>query len=203
MLAAVSLAAQNPADGKFTASFGYHADNWTTDSSDDTAQLDGIFLGVNYEIPVFNGAWGVSTGLYYTLGYDSEKTDVVESGVTVHVKESDYAHGLALPIRMTKGWELAPGKRLFIYAGPMLTYGLSFTGKLDLSHSSSSINTDVDYYSGVFKRFDIKLGGGVGLDISEQYRILLGVDMGLLNLSDISGVSFKSNRVSIGVGYHF
>lgn len=106
------------------------------------------------------------------------------------------AYFIQLPIHVGYRFELGDTKSVFIQAGPTLGYGISGT-KLFFYEDNESY----DYFdSELFKRFDLGVGGRVGMAFN-NIQVSLGANYGVLkSLNGIKGGNLSAN---IGVAYMF
>ncbi len=83
---------------------------------------------------------------------------------------------ISVPILFDYGVELSNAARAFVYAGPTPVFGLFFNEKTKGVSGSSSFSLYQKY-----RRADIMLGAGVGIDLIDLFRIRIGYDFGLIN----------------------
>ena len=98
----------------------------------------------------------------------------------------EYAFSLSyLEVPVHYGYKFAVNEKIgaFVEAGPYVAYGLF------------GANNAFD----VLKRFDVGVGGRVGVNLS-KYSLSLGYDMGLLPLSEEGGAN---RNFAISLGYRF
>lgn len=103
------------------------------------------------------------------------------------------AYYLQLPIHVGYRFNLTDNVPLFIQAGPTLAYGIA--------------GTKIEWYDGgetnyfdVAKRFDLGLGGRVGVEFS-KFQISVGTNYGVLDAFDGAGAHNLS--INLGLGYMF
>jgi hypothetical protein len=108
---------------------------------------------------------------------------------------------LQLPVHYAYKLDVSPGTRLVFHAGPYMAVGVGGKVKVKASGSSAEVSDDF-FQDGAFKRFDAGLGLGVGAEFG-PLLLDLGWDMGLTNISDISGADAKNQNAYLTVGYRF
>ncbi|MCQ2155656.1 MAG: porin family protein [Bacteroidales bacterium] len=153
----------------------------------ESENLNGFYVGADYTVAKL-GPVNVTPGAYLALSSYKETNG----------KASFFA--LDIPVNFSYGIDFSSAVRGFIYAGPTFEIGITADEKAG----------DVSYnmYEDMLKRFDIKLGGGIGVDINSLIRVTAGYNAGLLNLlkKDIyPGVDTKckTNQFHVGVAYLF
>ena len=102
---------------------------------------------------------------------------------------------LQLPVRVAYKFEIMPGTKLFINAGPYVAYGIG--GKIKGGDSKVDIFDDDR-----LKRFDYGIGGGVGVEFG-KFTVSVGYDFGLANISDVKGTKVRNQNAFITLGYRF
>lgn len=186
---------------KFSANVGYadktaiskieSGNTVTTEDSD----MGGFYLGgiASYEL-MPNVA--INGGLQFTLNTDSEDEDYPIIG---EITTKSTAMSLEIPVRASYLLDLGV-VGVFAYAGPVFEIGL-------LNKSSVTIGdntTTSDYYGedATLNRFDILIGGGLGLAYGQLY-LKCGYDYGLLNLSKVDGLKLHNAGLKAGLGVTF
>lgn len=179
-LFAVLALASTQAFGQAFAGLGYFNATYSGHSS---AQANGFYAGVGYDIAL-SGQLAVTPGIYYGLALGAE--DALGGKTNEHL--------VAVPVHFSYGFELASDTKVFPYLGPMFEYGLS------KEYTNGKIS--VKGYGDDARRFNILLGGGVGLDVA-NIRITVGYDRALLSYSTEEDYNIGKGIVRLGVGYKF
>lgn len=104
------------------------------------------------------------------------------------------AYYLQLPIHVGYRFGLGDTTSLFVQAGPTLNYGL-FGSKIMWYDDDDETN-----YFDVAERFDLGLGGRVGVEFS-KFQISVGADYGVLDV--IKNVRGHNLNVNLGIAYMF
>ena len=184
--------------------------------------LNGFYIGGGYSITIGNRL-SVTPGLYY-LRSQGGLNDTGNLWLTIthalpgpveNEKEYFRNNSLLLPVQVSFSIIKSPVFRLFLVAGPSLSYELNtsydYSCSLregsckDLLSGDGTIETDIDY-----SRWSIGIGGGVGVDIYKHYRITAGYEYGLNDR--LSGreyhtlqddKSMHTQRIHLGLAYVF
>lgn len=168
---------------KWDAKFGMNFSNVT--KYDDAKALPGFQLGVGMDYG-FSESWSLQSGLMISSkGY----------------KVKDYAKVrpiyLDIPILAAYKFNISDNTKFVINAGPYLAFGLGGKVKYDGIDESEKIFGDDGW-----KRFDLGIQYGVGLELSDRYLINLTGQNGFISPADGED-NPKNMTFSIGVGYRF
>lgn len=169
--------------------------------SDAKNQTNGFTVGIDNELKLIGNFLSIQPGLYYQHLLASE--DIVDLGSKLYAKNTYTDYFLAIPLHVKLGFNILPNKmlRLYVFAGPTFEIGLKSADKLSIAEigeisynyytgkfsSSSDEITDIVASSGLFPdqkvygRFDVMLGGGIGLQVIKFLDIKVGYDYGLVN----------------------
>ena len=169
---------------------------------------NGLLIGVAGDLAI-QGDLGISWGLNYTYSFGS-KTLAEAMGMSAKLKSND--HYLDIPVRLTYSFPLSNDLKLLAFAGPKFAYAIAGSTKVDVNGLPEGAEIDeneaMDHYGkkdeALFKPFDIKVGGGLGLQYG-KYNLKAGYDFGLLNSAntDNKDYSFKSNQFYVTLGFMF
>ncbi len=107
----------------------------------------------------------------------------------------DTSVGLKLPVDFNYGFDVAPGLKVYGYAGPFFYLGLY--------RNQSIAGVDSDWYDGKWNRFGFGFGFGAWCDWRETLRLKIGFDLGLNDRSESSLDKYRENTFSISLGYIF
>ena len=169
--------------------------------SDAKNQTNGFTVGIDNELKLIGNFLSIQPGLYYQHLLASE--DRVDLGSQLYAKNTYSDYFLAIPLHVKLGFNILPNKmlRLYVFAGPTFEIGLKSADKLSIAEigeisynyytgkfsSSSDEITDIVASSGLFPdqkvygRFDVMVGGGVGIQVIRFLDIKVGYDYGLVN----------------------
>lgn len=217
--AAVCLFFAMPLSAKSGVDLSYLNSSYTTrlngaDKSTKGEPMNGFYVGVNNDVMLFAGL-SVQPGLYYSYLNSTSSEEAPGFNLTGSYTE----HALNVPIHIKYTFDLVPAFGVYVFAGPTLSLGLSASDKLSVSgdllgqHFNGSVsynrysgnvktngisdevvdNTLNQYLpSGKMKRFDVLMGGGVGLNLLRFITVKGGFDYGLVN-------RFKDEMADTGV----
>lgn len=175
------------------------------------ATLNGFFVGGAYNIPIGESGLGVEPGVYFSYQGANDVQLFKVAGYELKLDRMSESY-LAVPINVNFKIALTDGIKGLIYAGPTFSYGL--TSKIEVGDTkydiysgdlkSGDYETGSDYLKDLadYKRFDVLLGGGVGVEFFNQFRFKVGYDFGLLDRGP-SNVEIKRNQLTVGVAYLF
>ena len=165
---------------KLTASAGGYTES-------ESESINGFYVGADYTVAKL-GPVNVTPGAYLALSSKSE------DGSKLNL------FALDIPVNFSYGIDFSSAVRGFIYAGPTFEIGITADQKAG--------DYTLNMYEDQLKRFDIKLGGGLGVDINSLIRVTAGYNAGLLNLlkKDVipgADTKYKVNQFHVGVAYLF
>lgn len=213
------------ADSGVTLSVGYlHSayknKEWVNDEVSRDKGLNGLYAGVTKDFPIVRRTVFFQTGAVYE--YQNFSNRFTNAGSTL-VSDRD-EHYLDIPFRLKLTMKVLPELRAFIYAGPTLDFGLSSTvtyrqrvndtvAKYKYNFYSGKVksNTLLGYEpvvpAGAFRRFDIFMGGALGVEIYDRAEVKIGMDWGLLNKNKKKDVAdyliTHRNLFHLGIGVRF
>ncbi len=188
----------------FAQSFGAGYVNSTAttkiNSNSTSTSANGFYVGVNYKAELAPGL-SFNPGIYYEFLSSSEGINrgIAKSDATV--KE----HYVNVPFHVSYAMNFTPDFKLFVYAGPTANVGIASNTKYTVSTivggGSETINNYDDDYD--YARFDVMLGGGIGAELMNMFRVNVGYDWGLVNRYSSDNVSLHRNRLTAGIAYVF
>lgn len=177
---------------KWDARVGMNFSNITKDS--EAKALPGFNLGVGMDYG-FSENWSLQSGLIISSkGYKYDAEDA-----------HDYSYKarpiyLDIPILAAYKFNISDNTKFVINAGPYLAFGLGGKCKYD-EGEDVKIFKDYDKKKG-WKRFDLGIQYGIGLELNDRYLINLTGQNGFISPAD-GGDKPKNMTFSIGVGYRF
>lgn len=201
-VAVAIFAASIEASAQFGVNISYMNSNARpTQWSDAKNQTNGFTVGIDNELKLIGNFLSIQPGLYYQHLLASD--DIVDLGSKLYAKNTYSDYFLAIPLHVKLGFNILPNKmlRLYVFAGPTFEIGLKSADKLSIAEigeisynyytgklsSSSDEITDIVASSGLFPdqkvygRFDVMVGGGVGIQVIRFLDIKVGYDYGLVN----------------------
>ena len=204
-VAVAIFAASIEASAQFGVNIGYMTSNTRPALAGIDAhnsRTNGFTIGIDSELKLIGNFLSIQPGLYYQHLLVSE--DIAEiAGLAAKNTYSDFF--LAVPIHFKLGFNIIPDRmlRLYVFAGPTFEIGLKSADKISLSGRDISGEVSYNYYTGEFKtnsteldnlvasyfpegeklygRFDVMVGGGVGIQVIRFLDIKVGYDYGFVN----------------------
>lgn len=177
------------------ASFNAGYLNSTLATENSSANANGAYAGISFNIPVVGGL-AVAPGVYYSMitGKSLDLGTIATGTLT--------EHAVNVPVYLNYGIDLARDTKFFVFAGPTLQYGLASNVKYSSGLVSGSMTTD-NYKDSDFNRMNVYLGGGVGFEAG-PVLVTVGYDYGMMNQykGDNAASAHRSN-LKIGVGFAF
>ncbi len=169
-------------------------------SGSTSSSQNGFYFGVDKNIGDF-GDFAVTPGIYLEYVTSSEAADFF--GLAGASGKSTEMY-LDIPVNFSYGADLG-GARLFAYAGPTLSFGClsnieSSASVLGKSTGSRTVDQYADNSN--YSRFDIMIGGGVGLDIN-VLRLTVGYNYGLVDRYGSDNYDLHRSNLHFGIAYLF
>lgn len=172
---------------KWDAKFGMNFSNMT--KIDESKAFPGFTLGVGMDYG-FNENWSLQSGLMISSkGFKFKEGDWKDKYRPIY---------LDIPILAAYKFNISDNTKFVINAGPYLAIGLG--GKNKETDEEDIKLFDKDGYD--WKRFDLGIQYGIGLELSDRYLINLTGQNGFISPVD-GGDDPKNMTFSIGVGYRF
>lgn len=195
--AALVLLASAPAFAQASIGAGYLSSTeiWKSgNSSSESTPMNGFYAGVGFTVPVANGI-NFTPGIYYGFATKDNVVDVAGIFKINGGKQQD--HYLNVPLDFSFALDLSSDLRFFVYGGPSLSLALAS----NLISGSTTVNRLGE--NSDLNRFDIMLGGGLGVEVMNMFRINAGYDFGLLNRYQSSNYTVNRNQLYAGVAFLF
>lgn len=166
-----------------------------------TTNLGGFYVGADYTLDLGQGL-GVMAGLkgvYYT--HKGEGSFASVASADYKTKEFN----LVVPVDVTYAYTITPDLKVFAFAGPSFSFGLSSKTDWKYTVLGNSTTTNVNNYDEdyKYKKFNLFLGAGVGVDVFDMIRVKAGYDIGLLNRSSADNTKINDAQWYVGVAYLF
>lgn len=164
-----------------------------------SSSQNGFYFGVDNSIGDF-GPFKVTPGVYLEYATSSETTDIF--GLVGSTGKSTEIY-LDVPVNFSYGFELE-GARIFGFAGPTFSIGClsDIESSATVLGQSTGVTTINQYeQNGNYGRFDVMVGGGVGIDIN-VLRFTLGYNYGLID-RDSSAADLHRTCFHLGLAFLF
>ena len=175
----------------------------TAGSSVSNLPSNGFYAGADYLISEGAG-FGVSVGAYYSYLIATSSASTSVFGINIGASSKVQEMYLDVPVNFNYSIDLTPSARGFIYAGPAFSFGISstteFSGSIGTLGGSTSKHDN--YNDSDYNRFDILLGGGVGVDFN-RLRFTVGYNLGMLNRVASDSYTQKRNVLHAGLAFLF
>ena len=159
-------------------------------SSNERAALNGFYVGMVYTLPIASNI-NFTPGVYFGMASKSNAGSIY--GLLVEKRQDSFIN---IPMHFSFNAELGSGLAFFAYAGPSASIAVS--SKAINGKSTTELLSD-DYN----KRFDVMLGGGIGLKFNDMIRFQVGYDFGMLNRASTDRYTVKRNQLTAGVAFLF
>lgn len=187
--------------------------------------MSGFYVGLVKDLRLFAGL-SIQPGLYYSYLNTAEKEEIPSFNLSSSYTE----HGLNLPIHIKYTFDIVPAFGVYVFAGPTLSLGLAANTKISFTGEAlgNTMTFDARYnsYTGKLKsenipeesldqinrylpqtrmnRFDVLMGGGIGLNLVKFVTVKGGFDYGLLNrfnedMADAGTLNRMQFYISVGV----
>ena len=202
LLAASLMLLGTQAFAQTTVNAGY-LNSTQSFSGSDSVNSNGAYAGVSFNIPIAGGL-GIAPGVYYSMITNKSGGAGTILGIPASASSTFMEHAVNVPVYLNYGIALARDTKVFFYAGPTCQYGLASTTKLAGGVGEFSADkTYNNYENSNYNRFNVYLGGGVGLNAG-GIIVNVGYDYGMTNLYKGDNAT-KTNRsnIKIGVGFEF
>lgn len=166
---------------------------------------NGFYAGVGYTFSIMKGL-GITPGIYFesiTANYASDLTAFT-------VSSSFSEQFIDIPLHISYGISLSPGVRILAFAGPAASFGIVAKSKtltefrVGDDHTPKESSSD-SYEGGGLSRFDLFVGGGLGVELLNHFRITVGLNYSLLERHKVKVVDRPQRRHQIvaGIAYVF
>ena len=198
IIAAVAMLFAIEAKAQIGVGVGYNMLSTSYGEVAESESLNGFYIEATYDYNFLNDSWGslaVQPGVRFTYAGTSETEETL--GLTASKNETY----LDIPVLVKYTYDL-DALKLSAFAGPVISCGLSSSSSL--SGDGASLSASNYGEDGVYGRFDIKLGLGIGATFMEKYNAKIGYNVGLLNrYTGESDAAFRTGVFYLGIGYNF
>ena len=204
---------------------GYVNSAYTTSIGDGdpskSEAMNGFEVGFDQTFKIAKGIIAVDYGLNYTfLASDNAIFDLGFLGKT---SGKITQHYLDIPVHLQIGVPILGVVRVFAWGGPKFIVGLSSKATADVNILGAETTFTYNNYSGkttaaglgdneisavsenmpTYKRFDIMMGVGGGVELFKHVTVKAGYEWGLMNLSKTDGMSINRNQFVVSAGLSF
>lgn len=195
------IGAQAFAQVSVGAGYANSTKTYKADGENSSSASNGFYAELGYFVD-FGGGFGIEPGLRYTYFTGNDKINL---GNVFSAKQNTTDMYLDVPVHLKMSAELVPGFNAFVFAGPTFSLGVSYTSKSSASILGYEVKGDrTDLYSDdYYNRFDILVGGGIGVDIKNMIRVKVGYDLGCLNRLNSDNLTLNRNQLTAGIAILF
>ena len=174
-------------------------------SEQEVYKLNGFYVGASYNIPIVGGL-GVAPGLYADmLFYNGSATLYGIFTTSQHYTEL----ALNLPVNLNYRFTIGDNGAFWVFAGPVFQCGLfarsTYNDRIDVGPIHVNAGDAYNHYNsenGDTNRFNIYMGGGIGLQIGDLL-FTVGYDHNLLNIDRTEGWKTNRNQIKAGINFAF
>ena len=193
---------------KAEAQVGFHAGyapqtlsvsgSTTLSNVESTIRYQGFFGGVHYNFSILDNLDFVAA---LQIRMNSTNSKSVENGTPYDTQ--DWQFIAELPLQLGYAFALSENLDLGIFAGPVLSYGISYTQKTT-DPVTFEVNNSIDRYNtssplSALKRFELNVDGGLFLEY-KSFMLYGGYRLGLLDLDKIDNMTTKARGFFVGIG---
>jgi hypothetical protein len=201
--AATMLLACTTSFAQFNVNLGYanSTESYKTGSDKFSSRLNGFTVGVGYSLELADDFY-FTPGLNY-LFVAAPDIDIMRAG-WASLKGNVTEHYINVPMVLSYDFSFSGGSKFFLFAGPTACIGIASNIKLTAAVPGYKVDDTINNYgANDYRRFDILLGGGIGLKFSDTYLFKVGYDFGMLDRSGLQGESVRRRQLSVGIAYLF
>lgn len=178
--------------------------------SDNAIPFHGFYLGASYNIPIVGGL-GVAPGLYADMLFHNTSGSAggTAAGLTLSGRYRELM--VNVPLNLNYGINVNSNVKLIAFAGPTFQFGIlsstTISGNVNLNLFGQSYNYSdsetYDYYKNdVRNRFNIYLGGGIGLQIGD-IMFTVGYDRNMMDFDKNDNTKTNRNVIKAGINRCF
>lgn len=202
VVAAAMLLACATSFAQFNFNLGYVNSVETTKVNSDkyASGLNGFTAGFGYALELADDFY-FTPGVNYVFITGSSAENF---GGVLSLKGDVTEQYVNIPMTLSYDFEISRGAKLFVFAGPTASLGLTSSTKVTANILGYAKDTKVDNYKDDdYKRFDVMVGGGAGLKLNDSYGIKVGYDYGLLNRSASTNAPTHRSQLTVALTYLF
>lgn len=163
----------------------------------------GFYVEGIYNIPIGN-VLSIVPGVRYAFSSNGNIRDIKIDDISLaDLKASLSEQNIYVPVMLQCGVPMGNIK-LLAFAGPTFQFALSSVLNVAAEVERFSLDKNIDLLgeNGLFKRTDIFVGGGVGVEFG-RFQVKAAYDFGLLNRSSNDNRTYKGQQIRIGAAYLF
>lgn len=157
-----------------------------------TDNSNSIFAGVSHNFTLV-GDFGVEPGINYLFNFSNRDDD----GLGFKNRH----HGIMVPVLFNYNFDIAQDFSFKALLGPSLNFGLS--DKTTTYVDGVKGYTINNYTENSIRRFGVSASIGLAAEWFDTFRLKIGYDIGLNDLSKDEALKFRQNLLTFTVGYMF
>lgn len=146
----------------------------------------------------------IADGFYFDFGalLSSKGAKMSSTVGDVDISWTSRPYYIEMPMHLGYNLDFGESSKITVFGsfGPYIAVGLWGSDKVTLGEESSKPDT---FASDGLKRFDFGLGLKVGVRMFDHYRLFLGYDWGLLDVSQMDDTKWNNRNFYIGASYMF
>ena len=160
----------------------------------------GFFGGVHYDFDIVDN---LDFAIALQIRMNSASSKRADTGMAYDTQ--DWQFGVDVPLLLSYDFDLGHDVALGLFAGPMLSYGISYTQKhLDPeTHATTeSVNRYGDksaYPNLAMRRFEIGVAGGLFVEYKD-FVLFGGYRLGFNDIDKVDDLSSKTRGFFVGIG---
>lgn len=168
------------------------------DNAEPNTRYQGFFGGVHYNFSILDNLDFVAA---LQIRMNSTNSKSIENGTPYDTQ--DWQFITELPLQLGYAIALTENLDLGIFAGPVLSYGISYTRKTTDPETFEVINS-IDRYNmssplSALNRFELNVDGGLFLEY-KSFMLYGGYRLGLLDLDKMDNLTTKARGFFVGIG---
>ena len=172
--------------------------NSTIATNGNAKAFDGAYAGIQLS-KNFGNTIGVLTGAEFSYLVNSSSSSISIASASEKTTEMY----VDIPVNLSLGINFSRDLRWFIFGGPTASIGISSKSEGSASLFGLTAGTSGDNYeSGNYSRFDVLLGGGIGIDFS-AIRFTAGYQYGMLNRTPEATYPTHRSLIHVGLAFLF
>lgn len=208
VLAAALFLMGTQSHAQVLAGAGYLFASEKTSGFDETTPYHGFYIGASYNIHLVKGL-SVAPGLYANFLAHSESASGGSAKAGVFLMGTTREFALNLPVKLRYSFPIGNDRNIFAFAGPVFQLGLTNKTTVNGSVNVGPIHygggekvNNYDSKDGTANRFNIYLGGGVGVQLGDII-FLVGYDHNLLDIDRLENYRTGRNQIKVGISLDF
>lgn len=175
-------------------------------ATSDKTISSGFYVGLDYGLAL-GAHFDFLPGVFYR--YLSSSDDVTLPGGSFGLKQATARtanHEIVIPLEFKYNFILTESLKLFIDAGPRVDFELASKTKYEAVGPKEEIELPGrhnNFDNKDLRRFNVGVSAGVGIDISELFRIKFGYNYGFLDMNKSDAIKTHNYDWHVGLALVF